>query len=291
MKLTVKANAKLNLTLDVVGKKDDGYHLLETVMQSVSLHDTITLKDDRSESITVTTSNPDIADDESNLAYRAAKAFFEATGIKNPGVEIRIKKRIPTEAGLAGGSADAAGVLVGLNELFSAGLEVDALCDIGERLGADVPFCIVGGTVLASGIGNILSPIPTLEDCFFVVAKPESSVSTANAYALVDSYKGELLHPNSISLSEHICGGDIKAVARGCVNVFEQALELKESTAIKELMLEEGALGACLTGSGSAVFGIFSERDEADDCAEKLERVYDDVFVVEPVSFGCEIDE
>lgn len=291
MKLTLKANAKLNLTLDVVGKKDDGYHLLETVMQSVSLCDTVTIRDDKSGCITVSTSDPEIADDESNLAYRAAAAFFEATKIENPGIDIKIKKRIPCEAGLAGGSADAAAVLIALNKIFSAELSVDELCDIGEKLGADIPFCIVGGTVLARGMGNILSPIPTLEDCFFVIAKPESSVSTAKAYALVDSYKGEFIRPDSIALSEHICGGDIKAVARGCINVFEQALALEESAKIKQIMLEEGALGACLTGSGSAVFAIFEDEDAAKDCAEKLERDYDDVFLVEPVSFGCEIDE
>lgn len=291
MKLTVKANAKLNLTLDVVGKKDDGYHLLETVMQSVSLYDTVTVRDDKSGGITVSTSDPNIPNDERNLAYKAAKAFFETTCIENPGVDIKIKKRIPCEAGLAGGSADAAAVLTALNEIFSADLSIEELCDIGEKLGADVAFCIVGGTVLARGVGNILSPIPTLEDCFFVIAKPETSVSTANAYALVDSYQGEFIRPDSIELGEHICGGDIRAVARGCINVFEQALGLEESAKIKEIMLEEGALGACLTGSGSAVFAIFTDEDAAKDCAEKLERTYDDVFLAEPVSFGCEIEE
>lgn len=289
MKVTVRAHAKINLTLDIVGKREDDYHLLESVMQSVSLHDTVTVSTDRSGAITVSTSNDSIADDKTNIAYRAAEAFFDYTKIENPGIDIRIKKRIPTEAGLAGGSADGAAVIVALNKIFSADLTADQLYTIGERVGADVPFCITGGTMMIRGIGNILSPLPDLAECYIVIAKPTDSVSTGDAYKAVDNYAGELVHPQTEEICEDICAEDIKAVASRLCNVFEQALAVEGSLKIRDTMLENDALGACMTGSGSAVFGIFDDEDAAQDCCELLKKSYDDAYLSHPVSCGCEI--
>ena len=291
MKTTVKAHAKINLTLDIVGKRDDDYHLLETVMQSVSLCDTVTVSLDNSGKISVSTSDDAIADDETNIAWKAAKAFFDCTGIKNSGVDIRIKKHIPSQAGMAGGSADGAAVIVALNELCSADFSDEQLWDIGETVGADVPFCITGGTMMVRGIGNILQPLPDLADCFIVIAKPDCNVSTGKAYAAVDNYSGVIIHPQTEDICEEICAEDIPAVAKRVCNVFEQALELEEPLEIKRFMLDSGALGACMTGSGSAVFGIFDDEDDAEKCCDMLEKKYDDVFLTHPCSCGCEIDD
>ncbi len=292
MKATVRANAKLNLSLDIVGKRDDDYHLLESVMQSVSLCDTVTVKLGTDEGdITVSTGSSCIADDHTNTAYRAAAAFFDYTGISNPGVNVRIKKVIPAQAGLAGGSADAAAVIVALDRLLNTRLEPEQLCDIGERVGADVPFCIMGGTMLARGTGNILAPLPDLPDCHILICKPEVSVSTAAAYHAIDEQG--LVSPAECSedISEAICGSDLEGVAKHLRNIFERVMDIPEVASIKERMVRSGALGACMTGSGSAVFGIFDDSDKAEDCAAELRREYDDVFLTEPVSSGCEIDD
>ncbi len=290
MKITLKANAKLNLTLDIVGKRDDDYHLLESVMQSVSLCDTVTVKTDQSGEISVSTTNDSIADDKTNIAYKAADAFFRMTGTTNTGVDIRIKKRIPTGAGMGGGSADGAAVIIALNELFDARLSDEQLCDIGETVGADVPFCITGGTMLARGTGNILTPLPDLPQCWLVIAKPEVAVSTAEAYKAVDRYTGHFSAPDNDRLCEYICSHDLPAIGSCLGNIFEQVIELPEVKSIHDSMYRAGALGSCMTGSGSAVFGIFDDRDAADSCCDELSKQYDDVFIVSPVVRGCEID-
>lgn len=292
MKVTVRANAKINLSLDIVGKREDDYHLLESVMQSVDICDTVVVKlETEPDEITVSTGSNCIADDQTNTAYRAAKAFFDHTELANPGVNIRIKKAIPVGAGMAGGSADAAAVILALDNMLNTRLSDEELCDIGESVGADVPFCIMGGTMLARGTGNILSPLPDMPDCTILICKPEISISTAAAYKAVDQH--ELAAPSDCSedICEAICGSDICAVADQLHNVFEQVLNIPEVEAIKEQMLRGGALGACMTGSGSAVFGLFDDADKAEDCASELRREYDNVFVTEPASCGCEIDD
>lgn len=292
MKATVRANAKINLSLDIVGKREDDYHLLESVMQSVSLADTVTVKDSGSENeITVSTGSSCIADDQTNTAYRAAKEFFEYTQIDNPGVNIRIKKVIPVGAGLAGGSADAAAVIIALDNMFNTRLETEQLCDIAEKVGADVPFCVTGGTMLARGTGNILSPLPDLPDCHILICKPEISVSTAAAYRTIDEQGLACSAECSEDISEAVCGSDLSAVSKLLRNIFEKAMNIPEVDQIKEIMLRSGAMGACMTGSGSAVFGIFDDEDKAEACGAELRREYDDVFLTVPVSSGCELDD
>ncbi len=292
MKITVRANAKINLSLDIVGKREDDYHLLESVMQSVSLADTVIVKTGTEDGqIVVSTGSGSIADDHTNTAYRAAEAFFAATDISNPGVNIRIKKAIPVGAGMAGGSADAAAVIIALDEIFNTRLTPEQLCDIGEEVGADVPFCLTGGTLLARGTGNILAPLPDLPDCHIVICKPEISVSTAEAYRKVDEQGLAVSAECSEDICEAVCGSDIGAVCSLLRNIFEQVMDIPEVKHIKERMIRSGALGACMTGSGSAVFGIFDDLDKANDCVSELRREFDDVFLTEPVSQGCEIDD
>ncbi len=292
MKVSVRANAKINLSLDIVGKREDDYHLLESVMQSVSLADTVNVRVGGEENtITVSTQSSCIADDKTNTAYRAAAAFFEHTGIANPGVSIKIKKAIPVGAGLAGGSADAAAVIIALDSIFNTRLETEELCDIGEQVGADVPFCVTGGTMLARGTGNILSPLPDLPDCHILLCKPEISVSTAAAYRTIDQQGLACSAECSEDISEAVCGSDLGAVAKLLRNIFEQAMNIPEVEQIKETMIRAGALGSCMTGSGSAVFGIFDDEDKAEDCAAELRKEFDDVFLTVPVSSGCEIDD
>ncbi|MDR1563405.1 MAG: 4-(cytidine 5'-diphospho)-2-C-methyl-D-erythritol kinase [Oscillospiraceae bacterium] len=291
MDIRVHANAKINLTLDVIDKRKDGYHLVEMLMQSVDLQDTvhITLNDEES-GIFVQCNKSNLPLDQSNIAARAAKAFFEAAGIENYyGVQIKIKKRIPIAAGLAGGSADGAAVIWGLNKLLKTELDEAELCRIGEAVGADLPFCIRGGTMLASGTGTILDPLPSMPSCYFVIAKPDFSVATKEAYARIDEGLEESVRPNAEEASAAICGGKLKLLAGLLGNVFESVLpEEHRATVehIKQIMLENGALGACMSGSGPAVFGIFEDEPEAKQCEDALENEFDEVFLCKPAETG-----
>lgn len=284
MTVTVNAFAKLNLSLDVTGRRDDGYHLLRTIMQSVSLCDEITVSQTQSGEITVKTSNVNIADDKTNLAYKAAAAFFDAAGISNPSVSITIEKNIPIQAGLAGGSADAAGVLSALNKLYETNFSDSRLCKIGEKLGADVPFCLMGGTMLAEGIGEQLSRLSPIPDCYILISKPTDGVSTAQAYSAVDSLAADTPRPNVDTALKSIETGDIASLAQNLGNIFETAVDLRSTREIKEIMLGNGALGSIMTGSGSAVFGIFDNEAAVQNCAKLLEKSYADVFITTPVT-------
>ena len=291
MRVTVSAPAKLNLSLDITSVRSDGYHILEMVMQSVELFDTVILQTGSEEKgeINVICSNEEVPTGSDNIVYQAATAFFKETATENPGITIKIKKNIPLSAGLAGGSADAAATLVGLNELFETGLSKDDLCDIGILVGADVPFCIIGGTVLAEGIGGILGPLPSLVPCFFVIAKNSMKESTKIMYEKFDLLTN-VSHPETSKIVEAICEGDLAETAKNLYNVFElvQAPEIEE---IKNIMLHCDALGASLSGSGPAVFGIFTSFSAANKCANELKKVCEDVFVCEPSKLGCEIDD
>lgn len=287
MTMTAKAYAKINLTLDVVGRRDDGYHLLKTVMQSVSLHDNISITSTDDCDITVHTSNSNIADDKSNLAYKAAAAFFEAAGIATQGISIDIQKNIPIQAGLAGGSADAAGVLYLLNRMFGTDMSHEKLCFIGEKLGADVPFCLTGGTVLCEGIGEKLTPLPNIPECFILIAKPDGGVSTAEAYRAVDSLP-DAEYPHHTKFIESIHRGDIKTASSLLYNKFEEALRLPSNAIIRKAASDCGALGACMTGSGSSVFAIFDDESLAKRCLDTLKDDMSGVFITAPTKCAVE---
>ena len=275
-----RACAKLNLYLDITGIMPDGYHALRSVMQSIDLYDTV--KVEKADTIRLTVDKKYIPTDERNTAFKAAKAFFEATGIQG-GAEIFIKKIIPVGAGMAGGSADAAAVLNLLNILYGMPLSAEELSEVALKVGADVPFCLEGGTMLAEGKGEKLTPLPKLAKCFFVVVKPFFSVSTKEAYKMFDEQGGDCPDVNGIlsALEQR----NIHQVCSSMGNDLERCIALKypEINAIKDKLIGLGAIGAMMTGSGSAVFGVFENMIQAQQAADKMRAPKRRVFVCRPV--------
>ena len=269
--LSVPAYAKLNLTLDILGKRPDGYHEMKMVMQTISLHDdvTVTLTD---KGITCRVADAALPCDERNLAVKAAKAFCEAVNYFG-GIDIALTKRIPSEAGMAGGSADAAAVLRALRDLVSPALTDERLEQIGAAVGSDVPFCIRGGTQLAEGRGEVLTVLPPAPKCFAAVCKPDFPISTPALFARVD---GVTLsdRPDTDAMLSAIEGGNADALCKNVSNVFEQALPEAQRQRIEEIkraLTEHGALCAAMTGSGSAVFGLFREEDACQSACRALQ--------------------
>lgn len=288
MEIKVKAYAKINLLLDIIYRRTDGYHDLFMIMQSIGIYDTVTVTETKSKKITITCNIDDIPLDEHNIAYKAAAAFFDSTKIKNKGVNIDIVKRIPHAAGMAGGSADGAGVLVALNELTGAGLTDDELCAVGVKIGADVPFCIKGGTLLAQGIGDVLNKVKPLRKCYIVIAKPDCSVNTASAYKQFDEC-GKVHTPDKLGMLYAMQSRDLKEICSKMENVFEQFIAVENKVEIKDVMRANAALGVCMSGSGPTVFGIFDNKDSAEKCALELKPLAKDIAVTTPVSEGCRI--
>lgn len=277
----LEANAKVNLTLDILGKRPDGYHEVKMVMQSVRLSDTIRLER-RSEGISLRMDAPGLPTDETNLAWKAARLFMDVYKIQM-GVSIAVEKRIPVAAGLAGGSADAAGTLIGMNRLFGTDLSAKELCALGEQIGSDVPFCIEGGTMLATGRGEILHRLPELPPLFVVLAKPPVSVSTAWAYRTYDE-TGALRRPDTEAMLAALSKGNVEEIASGLANVLEE-VTLKAQPivgAYKRLLAENGATASLMSGSGPTVFGLARKKQDVERAAEALSAAYPDaaVFVV-----------
>ncbi len=288
MEVKVNAYAKINLMLDIIYQRTDGYHDLFMIMQSIGLYDTVTVSETKSKKITITCNIDDIPLDEKNIAYKAAEAFFKANKIKNKGINIDLVKRIPHQAGLAGGSADGAGVLVALNKLLGTNLSDDELCKIGVKIGADVPFCIKGGTLLAQGIGDVLNKVKPLRQCFILIAKPDYGVNTGKAYAQFDT-NGKVHTPDKMGMLYAMQSRDLKEICSKMENVFEQFIEVPNKVDIKEVMRGEGALGVCMSGSGPTVFGIFDDKEKAESAAGKLKDYAKDIAVTKPVPYGCKI--
>lgn len=285
-KIKIKAFAKINLLLDIVAKRTDGYHDLFMVMQSIGVYDTVSVAKNDTGEIKITCNIDNIPLDRKNIAYKAAELFFEKTNIENTGIDIDIVKRIPHSAGLAGGSADGAAVLVALNKLYSAGLSDDELCGIGVKVGADVPFCIKGGTLLAQGVGDVLSKFKPLKKCYIVLAKPEAGVNTAQAYSQFDKV-GKTHTPDKIAMINAIQNGEISDVASNMENVFEQFIDVPDKVEIKYIMRESGALGTCMSGSGPTVFAIYDDEEKAKSVLDKLKPYAKDILLTEPVEKGC----
>lgn len=286
--VSVRTPAKINLSLDILGKRYDGYHFVKTIMQTVSVFDEITVQPNEASEIRIFCDMPDIPCDFKNLAYKAAIAFFEHIDKTPNGIDITINKTIPALAGLAGGSSNAAGMVVALNELMETNLSIDELCDIGEKIGADVPFCIVGGTALAEGVGDILTQLPNIPECYILIVKPKINISTPEAYS-----KFDLLEvPKSSEFDDMIAAiamQDIEKISNLLFNALEYASDCNEILRIKEEMLDMGALGALMSGSGSAVYGIFEKKKHASKCAEVFSQTYDFVEVCTPHYGGIEI--
>lgn len=260
--------AKINLSLDIVGKRSSGYHDLESIFQSVGVYDTISVYIEEGTGIALTCNVPGIPCDERNLAFRAAAAFLEASG-RECRAAIRLEKEIPSGAGMGGGSADAAGVLYALNILLDGGFSNAELQRIGLQLGADVPFMLLGGTALARGVGEQLTSLSPLPELPLVILKGSQSISTAAAYAAVDSGR-HFARPDTKALLRAVEEQDIRRLAEGCCNVFESVTECADVQRARKTLREFGALQAVMTGSGSAVFGIFENFKTAGDCAHSL---------------------
>ena len=282
--MNATAYAKLNLTLDILRRREDGYHDLQMVMQTISLTDTLTITPAQGEG-KMTSNLSFLPTDGTNLAQKAAAAFRRATGLGGE-VDISIDKHIPVCAGMAGGSADAAAVLRAMNQLTAAGLSPLALAQIGQSVGSDVPYCVLGGTALAEGRGERLTPLPALPPCHIVVCKPSFPVSTPQLFSRVDVRK-ILRRPDTQGMLEALEQGDLSGIARRMYNVFEDVLEpwkRAEVHAIQNALLDAGALGAIMTGSGPTVFGLFEALPQAQQAARRLGEQYQDVFLAQPVS-------
>lgn len=269
--ITVNAPAKINLMLDVVGKRPDGYHELITIMQSISLADTVFIELNDTGKILFECEADGIPGGKENIAYKAAAAFLEHSGVSCGGLYIKIEKAIPSQAGLGGGSADCAAVLAGLNRLLDTGYSKDTLCEIGVRLGADVPFCIFGGTKICRGIGETIACAPQLESCFIAVAKGAEGISTRTAYEEIDS--GQLFGGEDNSEKFDGTVSSLKKIGK---NIFEYTNGCRNAADIrfiKNTFYGFGAEYSAMSGSGSAVFGIFTERPAAEKACAELNRL------------------
>lgn len=271
-KLELKALGKINLGLDILGKRPNGYHDVRMVMQTVMLYDDVTLEKKEEEGIELETNLSFLPVDSGNIAYKAAKLLideFKLTG----GIKIHLEKHIPVAAGMAGGSTNAAAVLYGMNKMYDLGLTMEELMERGVKLGADVPYCIMRGTVLAEGIGEILTPLAPLPKCYVLIAKPPLSASTKEIYEKYDS-KEDIVHPDIDAIINGLENDDIKKVAENMGNVLEQVMipDFPVLDEIKKTMMENGALGSMMSGSGPTVFGIFDDRKLAKDAAAKIQE-------------------
>lgn len=277
MELTIKAPAKINIFLDILKKLDNGYHSLFMIMQSVELCDTVKLSK-ASKGIKIICDTEGVPTDSKNTAYKAAERFFEYTGIQS-GTKIEITKEIPHEAGLAGGSADAAAVIKGLDKIFNTDLSQRKMCEIGLEVGSDVPFCIVGGTCLVQSTGGVLSPLKPLKKCSVVLVKPDRGVSTAKAYADADTV--HIYHPDCVKMLGSCEAGDFTNICRYAENVFEQVVEVPERIEIKRIMRLHGAALTQMSGSGPTVFGLFENESDAAATVAELGSKFGKVFLTE----------
>ena len=278
------AFAKVNLTLDVLGKRPDGYHDLQSVMQTISIRDDVELDIGTGKPWSLSCSAEGIPEDERNLAWKAAKVFCDKLGKDPNGLSIHITKRIPSGAGLGGGSADAAAVLRALNRFYDSPLSVFALAELGAQVGSDVPFCTLTGTAMVEGRGERLRPLPPMPDCTFVVCKPDFSVSTPELYRKLDTVAIPA-RPNNQAMESALLSGDLQAVADQVYNVFDPVVtaEHLELNYIKSICNSYGSLGQQMTGSGSAVFAIMPSFEYAAVVCNMLKDNYPQVFIAKPV--------
>lgn len=278
------AFAKLNLTLDVLGKRPDGYHDIKSIMQTVSVRDDIEIDLDTGKPWSLLCSDDTIPADETNLAWKAARLYFDTIGKEPDGIEIRITKRIPAQAGMGGGSADAAAVLRALNRHYGHPLSVPALAELGAAIGSDVPFCVLCGTAMAEGRGERLRKLPDMPDCFFVICKPDFSVSTPELFAKID-IEAIHKHPDHNAMESALLAGDLGKLCENIYNVFDSVVtkDHLELNYIKSIFNSYGAVGMQMTGSGSAVFCVVPEFEFAAVICSMLKENYPKVFIAKPV--------
>lgn len=278
--LTCLAPAKINLTLEITGRRGDGYHTLKSVMQSISLCDIVKTSINKNGCISLSCSDANVPSDSTNTAYMAANAFRQFTGL-DFGADISIEKHIPMEAGLGGGSSDGAAVIKALDKLLETELDEKELLKICAETGADVPFCFIGGTALCEGIGEIITPLPPIEDCCIVLGKGNEGFSTKNAFTKLDKVKQLDYRFDASDFS-----GDIKSAASKCYNAFERVSINAETEFIRGIMRSNNALTAVLSGSGSAVYSIFKDISSAESCCFELDKKGFFASLCRPVNHG-----
>lgn len=279
-----EAFAKLNLTLDVLGKRQDGYHDVKSIMQTISIRDSIEIDVGTGKPWKLLCTNEEIPADERNLAWKAARTYCDALQKDPNGLEIRIEKRIPVEAGLGGGSADAAAVLRALNRYYGNPLSIAALAELGASVGSDVPFCVIGGTAEVTGRGERIRKLPNMPDCVFVVCKPPFSASTPELYRMIDE-REIALRPDHSAMESALLEGNLEKVAENLCNVFDPIVtsDHLELNYIKSIFNSYGSLGQQMTGSGSAVFAIVEEFEYAAVICNMLKENYPMVYIAKPV--------
>jgi 4-diphosphocytidyl-2-C-methyl-D-erythritol kinase len=278
--IRIEAPAKINLTLDVLRKRPDGYHDMSMVMQTIQLCDILHLEEIH-EGIQVFCSDPRIPCDRSNLVYKAAETLMKHGGLQK-GIRIHIEKHIPLEAGLAGGSADAAAVLKGLATMWGLPDNLEEWMALGNTIGADVPFCLMGGTALAEGTGNVLTPLTSLPHYHVVLVKPGFGISTGKAFSTLD-LNGLGPRPDNEKMREALQTADRAAIEAGLVNVFEQGA-FKEHPVLKDIkkqLLEQGAQASLMSGSGPTMYGLFRSKERAMEAHEHFRHIYEEVFLTE----------
>ena len=289
MRLEKKAYAKINLGLDVTGKRDDGYHIVRMIMQNVDLFDTLVFEDNDSGEIRLRASSEKIPTDDSNLICKVAKQLKEIYNVEK-GADIYLEKRIPVAAGMAGGSTDGAAAYVALNEIWGLGLDKEKLCELAVKLGADIPYCIIGGTALAEGIGEELTTISDMPSCHILIGKPAIDVSTGWVYKELDS-KEIVEHPDIDGIRSAIEAGDLKKMCELIGNVLEPvtAGKYKEIGQIEQIMEENGAVRAFMTGSGPTVFGIYDDEAKAKRGFEAVKEsgLAPELFLSGPINPNC----
>ena len=288
-RVVVQAPGKVNLSLDVVGTDNRGYHLLEMVMQSIDLSDLVLIGRGEREEIRVTCSSSEIPEDDTNIVHSAATHFFAETGLARQGLSVHIDKRLPVQAGLAGGSADAAALLRGLDRLFETCLSREQLCEIGLKCGADVPFCIVGGCCYAQGVGEILTPLPALPACRIAVAKPPRGMSTRIAFGRYDKAGKDLERPNTQAMLDSVAAGNLAGVGQNMFNVLQQVNTVEEVEVLTGILLCDGALGAVMTGSGTAVIGLFQDSAQAKTARRHLREQVAQAWIAAPLDHGAQL--
>ena len=278
------AFAKLNLTLDVLGKRPDGYHDLRSVMQTISLRDDVEIDVGTGKPWRILCDKEGIPTDSRNLAWKAAEVFLEAAKKDPDGLEIRITKRIPSEAGLGGGSADAAAVLRALNRHYGNPFSIGALAELGAKVGSDVPFCTMCGTAVVEGRGEKLRKLPDMPECIFVVCKPDFSSSTPELYRKLDE-KGVGKRPEHRAMESAVLAGDLEGIAKNLCNVFDPVVteEHLELNYIKSIFNTYGSIGHQMTGSGSAVFGMVTEFEHAAVICNMLKENYPQIYIAKPI--------
>ena len=279
------AYAKINLTLDVLGKRPDGYHELVMVMQSVSLADTVTFTQTEEPGLTLTSNLGYLPGPDKNIAAIAARVFAERTGVSLDGLHIHLDKQIPVCAGTAGGSSDGAAVLRGLNLWVQTGLSLPARAKMGAEVGSDVPYCVLGCTALVEGRGEEVHYLPALPLCHIVLCKPNFSISTPELFRKIDEVKLRY-HPDTAGVIHALEEGDLAGVSRRMFNVFEQVLPASRRAVVEEIkntLLDAGALGACMSGTGPTVFGIFEQEEAARTVCDELKRTYPETFLTHNV--------